>query len=47
MKTTLGEAFEIIKLIVQDKEKEIEIRKLQEKLDNIRKIINDDNKGRL
>lgn len=47
MKTTLSEAFEIIKLIVQDKEKEIEIRKLQEKLDNIRKIINDDNKGRL
>lgn len=40
MKTTLSEAFEIIKLIVQDKEKEIEIRKLQEKLDNIRKIIN-------
>lgn len=47
MKTTLGEAFEIIKLIVQDKEKEIEIRQLREKLDNIRKIINDDNQNRL
>lgn len=40
MKTTLSEAFEIIKLIVQDKEKEIEIRKLQEKLDSIKNIIN-------
>ena len=40
MKTTLSEAFEIIKLIIQDKEKEIEIRKLQEKLDNIKDIIN-------
>lgn len=40
MKTTLGEAFEIIKLIIQDKEKEIEIRQLREKLDNIKDIIN-------
>ena len=44
---TLTDTIEVIKLLIQDKEKDKEIKTLKNKLDNIRKIINDDDQGRL
>lgn len=44
---TLTDTIEVIKLLIQDKEKDKEIKTLKNKLDNIRKIINDDDQSRL